>query len=67
MTTNVNATQPLVVDARLVAYALLGAVKALESTKNSGAKRAHKQSLSDYQALLQTFEANRENQSHTLY
>ena len=67
MTTNFNATQPLVVNARLVAYALLGAVKALESTHNPGAKRAHKQSLSDYQALLQTFEAKRETQSNTLY
>ena len=67
MTTNFNATQPLVVDARLVAYALLGAVKALENTNSPGAKRAHQQSLKDYQALLQTFEAGRETQSHTLY
>lgn len=46
----------LVVEARLVAYALLGTQKAIESASTMGVANAHRERQRDYQRLLQTFE-----------
>lgn len=51
-----NNQQPLVVDARTIAYALLGACKAMENAGNEGERRAHQRSMRALQDLLRTFE-----------
>ena len=51
-----NNEQPLVVEARTIAYALLGAQEAYKKAGSQGQRRAHQKSMQEFQALLQTFE-----------
>lgn len=46
----------LVVEARLVAYALLGTARAIDNASSTGEANAHRSRQRDYQKLLQTFE-----------
>lgn len=50
----------LVVEARMVAYALLGTQKAIENASTTGVANAHRERQRDYQQLLQTFESEDE-------
>jgi hypothetical protein len=52
---NYAEQQPLVVSARLIAYALVGASACLQKTNSIIEKNAHIASLKEYQALLETF------------
>lgn len=56
MKTKMNSKEFLVVEARLVAYAILGTVKAIENASTTGEANAHRTRQRDYQSLLQTFE-----------
>jgi len=55
MKTQFDSEMPLVVQARMVAYALLGTQKAIEQAGNLQQAQVHKFFQLDYQKLLESF------------
>ena len=53
--TDMNFTEPLVVEARMVVYALLGTHRAIENAGTESEARGHKLRQREYQELLQRF------------
>lgn len=51
--------QPLVVEGRTIAYALLGAQEAYKKAGTEAQRRAHKRSMRAFQDLLRTFEEDK--------
>lgn len=51
-----DAKQPMVIDKRTIAYALVGTQKCIESTANAGAQRAHLKSQRELQQLLEDWD-----------
>ena len=60
MKTKMGSTEPLIVEARLVAYALLGVQRALENASTTSEANGHRHRQREYQALLQRFEVEDE-------
>ena len=59
--TKMGSTEPLIVEARLVAYALLGTRKALENASTTSEANGHRLRQREYQELLQRFETEDEH------
>ena len=51
-----DSKQPMVIDKRTSAYALVGTQKCLENTANAGAQRAHLKSQRELQQLLEEWD-----------